>query len=119
MGNESVAGPSGPAIGAWHTTTMSVIETTVFDLAEGADEADLIEADALVQTKVAYQQPGLVRRTLARGGGRSWLVVTMWESDESADAAHEAAMGVPEVEAMLAHVDQSSIERRRFEALPG
>lgn len=114
-----MAGPSGPAIGAWQTTTMSVIETTVFDLAEGADEAEFIEADAIVQTRVAYQRPGLVRRTLARGGSRSWLVVTIWESDELADAAHTAATGVPEVEAMLAHVDQSSIERRRFETLPG
>lgn len=98
---------------------MAVIETTVFELAEWADEAGFIEADAGVQTRVAYQQPGLVRRTLARGDGRSWLVLTIWASSEAADRAHRAASGVPEVQAMMAFVDESSIERRRFEALPG
>ena len=105
------------------TTTVAIPRVptiqTVFDLAEGADEAGFIEADAAVQTGVAYQQPGLVRRTLARGNGRSWLVLTIWDSSESADRAHQSAPGVAEVEAMLAFVDQSSIERRRFEALPG
>lgn len=98
---------------------MSVIETTVFDLAEGADEAAFIAADAIVQQSVAYQQPGLMRRTLARGDGRSWLVLTVWNSGEAADAGHRAAAATPEVEAMLAFVDRSSVQRRRFEALPG
>lgn len=64
-----------------------------FDLAQGADEVAFLECDASLQRDFAYQQPGLLRRTVARGEGRSWIVIDLWSSDGAARA--EVAHRVP------------------------
>jgi hypothetical protein len=67
-----------------------VIELTTFRLRDDVDEADFVAADAAAQTGFFYQQPGLVRRTTARGPDGEWLVVTWWGSAVEADAAATA-----------------------------
>jgi hypothetical protein len=56
-------------------------------LAAGADESAFVASDARFQCEVAYQQPGIARRTLARGANGAWLVETLWWTVEHADAA--------------------------------
>ena len=66
---------------------MTTIETVTFRLNEGADPDELVALDARYQQEVAYQVPGLLRRTTATAAGGEWLVVTVWADRASADAA--------------------------------
>lgn len=63
-----------------------MIEITRFRLLEGVDEAEFRAADARLQMEFAYQQPGLLRRTTARGADGEWVVVDLWRSPADADA---------------------------------
>ena len=69
---------------------LMLIETTTFRV---ADDAGFVEVDARFQQEVAYQRPGLVRRTTARADDGQWIVITIWESPEAADAAGAAGAG--------------------------
>ena len=86
-----------------------MIENRTFRLVAGADEAAFVAADARFQTEVAYQQPGIARRTLAKGDDGEWLVVTHWWTVEHADAAP----------VMTDLVDLDTVVVRRYEELPG
>lgn len=86
-----------------------MIENRTFRLVAGADEAAFVAADARFQTEVAYQQPGIARRTLAKGEDGEWLVVTHWWTVEQAEAAP----------VMTELVDLDTMVVRRFEELPG
>jgi hypothetical protein len=96
---------------------MSVVETITFRLAAGVGEAAFIEADRRVQTEFAYQQPGLVRRTTARGADADWLVLVLWASDGDADAAMHLAADDPATEAFMALVDAGSVQTERYVTL--
>ena len=62
-----------------------LIEIMTFRLGEGVDEATFLAADRRVQLEFAYQQPGMVRRTTARGDDGTWAVVDFWQSAAHAD----------------------------------
>ena len=66
---------------------MAVIDTLTFGLAPGVEDNVFLEVDRRMQTEVIYQQPGLLRRTTARGDDGSWLVVTLWESMSAFEAS--------------------------------
>jgi hypothetical protein len=94
-----------------------VIEILTFRLAEGADEADFLEADRDVQTEFAYQQPGLLRRTTARGADGSWLVIDVFRSPEDADA-YDRVWGQNEwTSRFMSLVDAASVRTARYEQL--
>jgi hypothetical protein len=96
---------------------VAVIETMTFRLKDGADEAAFLALDKRVQTEFAYQQPGLVRRTTARGTGKTsgeWIVVDLWRSDEDADACAARWDTDDLVQELLAFVDASTIDVRRY-----
>lgn len=95
---------------------MAVIEIATFTLAK--DEESFLAADDVMQTDFAYQQPGCVRRTTARGDDGEWVVLTMW-ADDAAAAAAEAAEGDAVAVAFWATVAPDSVTRRRFTMLPG
>jgi hypothetical protein len=72
-----------------------VIEIMRFRLAPGRDEAEFIAADRRLQQEFAYQQPGLVRRTTARGADGDWVVIDLWRSAADADACAAGGIGIP------------------------
>lgn len=99
---------------------MAVIETMRFRLVAGADEAAFLTADARLQTEFAYQQPGLLRRTTARGEGAQageWLVIDLWASAEEADACAARWDADPAAQAFMAFVDRASVDVRRYRDL--
>lgn len=96
---------------------MAIIETTAFRLRDGVDQASFVAADAAVQTGYAYSQPGLVRRTTARADDGNWIVVTLWESLDAAEASSATQAGDPSVEAFDAHVDATTLRSKRFSTL--
>jgi hypothetical protein len=97
-----------------------LIEITTFELAASADESAFLEADARMQQQFAHLQPGLVRRTTARGDGgetAKWLVLTFWYSAETADRAASAAAADECAQTFRALIDESTIETRRYSTL--
>ncbi|HEV2370370.1 MAG TPA: hypothetical protein VGR90_10880 [Acidimicrobiales bacterium] len=91
-----------------------MIEILEFKLVEGADEAAFIVADKRVQAEFAYQQPGLVRRTTARGSDGTWLVIDLWRSPEDADEADGRWGDHPAAKVFMSLVDRSTMRSKRF-----
>ena len=96
-----------------------VIEIVTFRLADGTDEAAFLTADQRVQTEFFYLQPGLVRRTTARGADGDWLVLVFWDRRQDAESAGEASKDHPAVQAFMSLIDGSTYRVERFEALEG
>ncbi len=88
---------------------MSTIVVTTFELADGVTAEAFTEADASYQQDVAYQQPGLLRRTTSRelGSSTSWCIVESW-----VDAAQVVAWHTDELESMV-----TNVQRRVFDTL--
>lgn len=57
---------------------------------------------------MAYHQPGLRRRTTARGDNGDWLTVTLWGTDAEADAAPPSNAALDDL------VDPASVVVRRY-----
>ena len=98
-----------------------MIELTTFRLRDGVDEAAFVAADAAAQAGFFYQQPGLVRRTTARGADGEWLVATIWTSADAADGA-ETALHDPSANAQVrAYLDclADPVVVRRYDQLQG
>jgi hypothetical protein len=93
---------------------MAVIEIRTFRLADPAGEPAFLDADRRAQVDFCYQQPGLVRRTTARGEDGGWIVITLWQSASDADAAADRATDDPATAAFDALVDTSSARTDRF-----
>jgi hypothetical protein len=96
---------------------MAVVETMTFRLAEGADEEGFLAADKTLQSDFAYQQPGLARRTTARGKDGTWLVIDLWTTAEAADACAARWDTDPIAQAFMALVDRDTVQVARFETL--
>ncbi len=96
---------------------MAVIEVVTFRLAPGQDEATFLEADQQAQTEFYYRQPGIIRRTVARGAEGEWLALTLWGSPDHADAAAQSSHNDPSVAPALACIDRTNVTARRYDAL--
>lgn len=84
-----------------------IVDTLVFRLADGVDEATFLDADRRAQTDVYYQHPGCLRRTTARGADGEWLVTVLWESSDD-----DVPLG--ELGGLL---DPASVRRGRYSTL--
>ena len=94
-----------------------MIEILRFALAAGADEAAFLAVDRRVQTEFAYRQPGLLRRTTARGEGGEWIVIDLWRSAGDADACDERWADDPLAASFMSLVDAASVRTERFTPL--
>jgi hypothetical protein len=94
-----------------------VIEIMRFRLAPGSDEAEFIAADRRLQHEFAYQQPGLLRRTTARGTHGDWVVIDLWRSAADSDACAARWDSDPVVSRFMALVDGPSVSTERFQSL--
>jgi hypothetical protein len=94
-----------------------VIELMQFRLLPGTDDNDFLAADRRVQTEFAYQQPGLLRRTTARGNTGAWLVIDYWRSDHDADACAERWEQDQIAQSFMNLLDRSSVRVQRFSTL--
>ena len=91
-----------------------MIEITRFALAEGADETAFLAADKELQEEFAYRQPGLLRRTTAKGDDGRYVVIDLWRSADDADACALRWDDDPVVHGFLRHVDATSIDTERY-----
>ncbi len=88
-----------------------------FRLRPGDDEAAFLAADRRVQEEFAYQQPGLLRRTTARGADGDWIVIDLWRSAADADACDARWDADPVAQAFMALVDRPSVTVERYQPL--
>jgi hypothetical protein len=91
-----------------------VIEIMHVRLADGADEAAFLAADKELQEQFAYQQPGLLRRTTAKGDDGRFIVIDLWRSAADADACAARWDSDPLVRRFLSHLDAGSVESERY-----
>jgi hypothetical protein len=70
-----------------------------------------------VQTRFAYQQGGLVRRTTARNDNGEWVVITLWRTGEDARAATERWRGDGDAAELMSLVDPTSLRSEQFDTL--
>ncbi len=66
-----------------------MFEILTFRLAPGVDTETFRSLDERIQVEFAYQQPGIIRRTLGRHDDGRWLALTIWADPESALAAQQ------------------------------
>ena len=95
---------------------MSVVEVTLFRLAEDLDEPTFLAIDKRVQTELVPNQPGFLRRTTARREAE-WVVVTLWATEEAAAAFEDVAEGDPVWAEFIDAVAPESFSSDRFDTL--
>jgi hypothetical protein len=96
---------------------MAVIEVVTFRLVAHVDQDAFLVVDKRAQTEFLYRQPGLLRRTTARGTDGGWLMVTLWASGRDADAAAVAARDDPAASLLTSSMDPSSVTNTRYDTL--
>lgn len=67
-----------------------LVEIVTFTVGEGVSDFDSI--NARYQEDVAYQTPGLARRTVGRSDGETWVDVRLWNSDVVPPVAGDQAV---------------------------
>lgn len=88
-----------------------------FRLDPGTAEEEFLAADRRLQENFAYQQPGLLRRTTARGEDGGWIVIDLWRSAADADACDRRWDTDPVAQAFMALLDRSSVSSERYHPL--
>ena len=88
-----------------------------FRLRPDAHEEAFLAADRRVQEEFGYQQPGLLRRTTARGTDGNWIVIDLWRSAADADACDARWEQDPVPQAFMALVDRQSVTVERYQPL--
>lgn len=90
-----------------------MIEIVTFRLRPGADVEAFLAVDRSVQTGVAYQCPGMLRRTVARDGDR-WLVLQIWATPQACATGSRAIDASAAGGSFRAFVDPATITIDRF-----
>jgi hypothetical protein len=68
----------------WQNAGMHIVNAT-FRLINGVSEDEFKSVDTQFQEDFAYQQKGMLRRTTAKSDDDTWLVITFWDSVQSAE----------------------------------
>jgi hypothetical protein len=77
-----------------------IYEIAEFELNNGVSVEEFLEIDARFQEEFAYQIPGLLRRTTARGETGTWIVINLWDNADSANGARNVTAGRDALEKM-------------------
>ena len=101
----------------WLAYASNVIEIMRFRLPPGADEAAFLAADRRVQQDFACQQPGLLRRTTARGEDGGWIVIDVWRSAADADACDARWEHDEVTQAFMSLLDRPAVSVERYQEL--
>jgi hypothetical protein len=96
-----------------------MIEISKFRLMGDVAPEVFLEENADFQQRFAYQQRGLLRRTVASGLDGEWVAITWWRSMNDARRSTSDAMTSPVAIEFSSLVDRSSISTEYFKELPG
>jgi hypothetical protein len=96
-----------------------MIEISRFRLVETVPDEEFLEKNAEFQQGFAYQQDGLLRRTVASGLDGEWLAITWWRSMKDAKQSASNAAVSPLAIEFSSLLDSKSIATEYFKELPG
>jgi hypothetical protein len=96
-----------------------VIEVSKFRLVGDIITEVFLERNADFQQHFAYQQDGLLRRTLASGLEGEWVAITFWRSMTDARRSAAEASTSPIAIAFQSLLESGSIDTEYFKELPG
>jgi hypothetical protein len=113
MGRRYALGASGNDGVPIDVYRADVIEIITFRLRVDADVEAFLAVDGRVQTEVAYQCAGLLRRTIARNGDR-WLVLQIWTTPEACAQGERALTSSSLGSMLMSFVEQSTLAVDRF-----
>ena len=84
-----------------------IVEFSQFNLEDGANVEEFLEAIELSQDFIE-DQPGFIDREVLRSGDE-WFDIVRWESKEHAEAAAQKFEGAEEVEEFAKMIDEESL----------
>jgi hypothetical protein len=96
-----------------------MIEVSKFRLVEGVSTEEFLEKNAEYQQCFVYQQPGLLRRTVASGLEGEWVSITSWRSMTDARQSTTESLTSPIAAAFSALLEPTSTVTEYFKELPG
>lgn len=96
-----------------------VIEVSKFRLVGDVTTDVFLEKNADYQQRFAYQQDGLLRRTVASGLEGEWVAITFWRSMTDARRSAGEASTSPVAIAFQSLLEAGSIDTEYFKELPG
>lgn len=96
-----------------------MIEVSKFRLASDVRSEDFLEMNADYQQRFAYQQEGLLRRTVASGLEGEWVAISWWRSMKDARRATSEATKSPIALEFSSLLDPTSLFTEYFKELPG
>lgn len=86
-----------------------------FRLADGVGDNAFTAADSALQTRFAYRQPGIIRRTTGRANDGSWLVMSLWSTHADAEASAAAGADDDLVRHFMSMIDPATVRMKRFD----
>lgn len=96
---------------------MAAIEVTTFRLTDPEDTERFIIADAAMQEWSYLHVPGIQRRTVARSGDQTWIVIVLFDSIERCNEATNAVEQGEIPSTWQRFIDASSIVRQSYSLL--
>jgi hypothetical protein len=96
-----------------------MIEFSKFRLVGDVTPDVFLEKNADFQQRFAYQQDGLLRRTVASGLDGEWVAITWWRSMTDARRSTSEALTSPVAIDFSSLVEPASLSTEYFKELPG
>jgi hypothetical protein len=96
-----------------------MIEVSKFRLIDDVTRDDFLVKNAEYQQHFSYQQPGLLRRTVASGLDDAWITITWWRSMNDARRSTSEALTSPIALEFSSMLELTSIATEYFKELPG
>jgi hypothetical protein len=96
-----------------------MIEVAKFRLIAEIQPEDFSERNAHFQQHYAYQQDGLLRRTVASGLDGEWIAITWWRSMNDARRSATEALTSSVAIDFTSMMEPSSVVTDFFKELPG
>jgi hypothetical protein len=96
-----------------------MIEVSKFRLSNDVSTEEFLAKNADYQQRFAYQQEGLLRRTVASGLEGEWAAITWWRSMNDARHAATEALASPVATEFGSLIEPTSVTTEYFKELPG
>jgi hypothetical protein len=96
-----------------------MIEVSTFRLIGNVTTDIFLEKNADYQQRFAYQQDGLLRRTVASGLEGKWVAITFWRSMTDARRSAAEASTSPVAMDFQSLLESGSTDTEYFKELPG
>jgi hypothetical protein len=96
-----------------------MIEVSKFRVLNHVNTEEFLAKNEEYQQRFAYQQDGLLRRTVASGLDGEWAAITWWRSMKDARQSATEALASPVAAEFGSLIEPASVTTEYFKELPG